>query len=57
MASGDAAAVFKRLKRRSPRFFFGVPNLYAAMLASPDFRQGGACAAPMRFAGEACPHR
>src|SRR3954466_14299876 len=31
------AAVFKRLVERKPTLFFGVPTLYAAMLASPDF--------------------
>jgi benzoate-CoA ligase len=30
-------AVFKRLTERKPTFFFGVPTLYAAMLASPNF--------------------
>ena len=31
------ASVFKRLKEKKPTLFFGVPTLYAAMLASPDF--------------------
>jgi benzoate-CoA ligase len=31
------AAVFRRLKEKKPTLFFGVPTLYAAMLASPDF--------------------
>ncbi len=31
------AAVFRRLVERKPTLFFGVPTLYAAMLASPDF--------------------
>jgi len=31
------AAVFKRLIERKPTLFFGVPTLYAGMLASPDF--------------------
>src|SRR4029077_11957877 len=31
------AAVFKRLKEKKPTLFFGVPTLYAAMLANPDF--------------------
>ena len=31
------AAVFKRLREKKPTLFFGVPTLYAAMLASPDF--------------------
>ena len=30
-------AVFKRLLERRPTIFFGVPTLYAAMLASPAF--------------------
>ena len=30
------AAVFKRLATRRPTVFFGVPTLYAGMLASPD---------------------
>ena len=30
-------AVFKRLTERSPTIFYGVPTLYAAMLASPVF--------------------
>jgi benzoate-CoA ligase len=30
-------AVFKRLLERKPTIFFGVPTLYAAMLASPAF--------------------
>jgi benzoate-CoA ligase len=30
-------AVFKRLVERKPTFFFGVPTLYAGMLASPAF--------------------
>jgi benzoate-CoA ligase len=31
------AAVFKRLTERRPTLFFGVPTLYAAMLADPSF--------------------
>src|SRR5215813_9213780 len=31
------AAVFKRLKEKKPTIFFGVPTLYAAMLASAEF--------------------
>jgi len=31
------ASVFKRLTERKPTIFYGVPTLYAAMLASPDF--------------------
>jgi benzoate-CoA ligase len=30
-------AVFKRLTERKPTVFFGVPTLYAGMLASPNF--------------------
>ena len=32
-------AVFKRLTERKPTLFFGVPTLYAGMLASPAFPQ------------------
>jgi benzoate-CoA ligase len=31
------AAVFSRLVKNKPSIFFGVPTLYAGMLASPDF--------------------
>ena len=31
------AAVFKRLVEHRPTIFYGVPTLYAAMLAAPDF--------------------
>jgi benzoate-CoA ligase len=31
------AAVFKRLVESKPSIFYGVPTLYASMLASPDF--------------------
>ncbi len=31
------ASVFKRLTEKRPTIFYGVPTLYAAMLASPDF--------------------
>ncbi len=31
------ASVFRQLIAHQPTFFFGVPTLYAAMLASPDF--------------------
>ena len=31
------AAVFKRLTQRKPTLFYGVPTLYAAMLADPNF--------------------
>ena len=30
------AAVFQRLRKHRPSIFYGVPTLYAAMLASPD---------------------
>src|SRR6185295_4499088 len=30
-------AVFKRLTEKKPTLFFGVPTLYAGMLASPAF--------------------
>ena len=30
-------AVFKRLTEKKPTIFYGVPTLYAALLASPDF--------------------
>jgi len=30
-------AVFKRLTERKPTIFYGVPTLYAALLASPEF--------------------
>ena len=33
-------AVFKRLVERRPTIFYGVPTLYAAMLAHPDFPSG-----------------
>ena len=31
------ASVFKRLTESKPTFFYGVPTLFAAMLASPEF--------------------
>jgi len=31
------ASVFKRLTEKRPTIFYGVPTLYAAMLADPDF--------------------
>jgi benzoate-CoA ligase len=31
------AAVFRRLVERKPTIFYGVPTLYASMLASPEF--------------------
>ncbi len=36
------AAVFARLTKRSPTIFYGVPTLYAAMLASPDLPRADA---------------
>jgi benzoate-CoA ligase len=50
------AAVFKRLTERRPTVFFGVPTLYAGMLASPELP--GRSAVAMRVcasAGEALP--
>ena len=35
------AAVFKRLRDHQPTIFYGVPTLYAAMLASPDLPPRG----------------
>ena len=35
------AAVFKRLTTRKPTVFFGVPTLYAGMLASPELPSRG----------------
>jgi benzoate-CoA ligase len=50
------AAVFKRLKEKKPTLFFGVPTLYAAMLASPDFPGGDSLALRQCIsAGEALP--
>jgi benzoate-CoA ligase len=50
------ASVFKRLKERKPTLFFGVPTLYAAMLASPDFPGKGTFALRQCIsAGEALP--
>jgi benzoate-CoA ligase len=49
-------AVFRRLIERRPTVFFGVPTLYAAMLAAPDLPKRDAVA--MRVcvsAGEALP--
>ena len=33
-------SVFKRLLEHKPTYFYGVPTLYAAMLASPSFPKG-----------------
>lgn len=51
-----AASVFRRLIERRPTIFYGVPTLYASMLASPEFPGKGelslrACVS----AGEALP--
>jgi len=47
-------AVFKRLAGNKPTVFFGVPTLYAAMLASPAFPAGLALRSCVS-AGEALP--
>jgi benzoate-CoA ligase len=50
------AAVFKRLREKKPTIFFGVPTLYAAMLANPDFPDRDALALRQCVsAGEALP--
>ena len=50
------AAVFKRLTLRKPTLFYGVPTLYAAMLADPDFPKKDALALRICVsAGEALP--
>jgi benzoate-CoA ligase len=50
------AAVFKRMRERKPTIFFGVPTLYAAMLASPEFPGKEALALRLCVsAGEALP--
>ncbi|HEX5477709.1 MAG TPA: benzoate-CoA ligase family protein, partial [Burkholderiales bacterium] len=50
------ASVFKRLTDRKPSIFFGVPTLYAAMLASADFPKKGSLALRSCVsAGEALP--
>ena len=50
------AAVFKRLTERKPTIFYGVPTLYAAMLASPEFPKRDAIALrACTSAGEALP--
>jgi benzoate-CoA ligase len=49
-------AVFRRLVERRPTLFFGVPTLYAAMLASPAFPARGELALRQCVsAGEALP--
>jgi benzoate-CoA ligase len=50
------ASVFKRLVTHRPTIFFGVPTLYGAMLASPEFPSRGALAVTRCVsAGEALP--
>ncbi|HKW80263.1 MAG TPA: benzoate-CoA ligase family protein [Casimicrobiaceae bacterium] len=50
------AAVFRRLVERRPTIFYGVPTLYAAMLASADFPARGRLALRRCVsAGEALP--
>jgi benzoate-CoA ligase len=50
------ASVFKRLTENKPTFFYGVPTLYAAMLASPEFPKKEALALRRCVsAGEALP--
>jgi benzoate-CoA ligase len=50
------ASVFKRLTERKPTIFYGVPTLYAAMLASPDFPKRESLALRLCVsAGEALP--
>jgi benzoate-CoA ligase len=50
------AAVFKRLSEHRPTVFYGVPTLYAAMLASPELPEKGALALRLCVsAGESLP--
>jgi len=50
------AAVFRRLVDRKPTIFYGVPTLYASMLASPEFpRQDDLALRACVSAGEALP--
>ena len=50
------AAVFKRLKEKRPTIFYGVPTLYAALLASPDLpRKEEVALRICTSAGEALP--
>jgi len=50
------ASVFARLRRHRPSIFYGVPTLYAAMLASPDLPERNAIALRCcASAGEALP--
>jgi benzoate-CoA ligase len=49
-------AVFKRLLEQRPTIFYGVPTLYAAMLAAPDLPERSAVALRLCVsAGEALP--
>ncbi len=50
------AAVFQRLKQHRPTVFYGVPTLYAGMLAAPDLPQRNEVALRVcTSAGEALP--
>jgi benzoate-CoA ligase len=50
------ASVFKRLTERRPTIFYGVPTLYAALLADPNFPDRGKLALrACTSAGEALP--
>jgi benzoate-CoA ligase len=50
------ASVFKRLIEHEPTVFYGVPTLYAALLANPDLPKKGALALRLCVsAGEALP--
>ena len=50
------AAVFARLTRHQPTIFYGVPTLFAALLASPEFpRRGELRLRVCASAGEALP--
>ncbi|MDH4191067.1 MAG: benzoate-CoA ligase family protein [Betaproteobacteria bacterium] len=50
------ASVFKRLTEKKPTLFFGVPTLYAALLASPEFPRREALGLRLcTSAGEALP--
>jgi benzoate-CoA ligase len=52
------AAVFKRLVEKKPTIFYGVPTLYAAMLADPAFpKKGEHALRACTSAGEALPPR
>ena len=52
------AAVFKRIVEKKPTIFYGVPTLYAAMLADPAFpKKGEHALRACTSAGEALPPR